>query len=106
MITGFTRELCSCDSYIKGKAYEEELSGDFLESCCGWSHDLCRDLDFVPIPDLNCFGFRLTCKETATEACKNDVKAFHTIWAEVPPKDDEACFNAYKETELWATSCN
>ena len=105
MIAGLTRNMDACDSYLKDEAYTEEL-WEVVESSCGCSYPNCRELNVVYLPEPSFWHFRFTCKETATAACRTSVKEFTNIWAEVPTKDDEVCFNAYQETKLWATSCN
>ena len=105
MISGFTRNIGSCCSYMSDCAHNKEL-WEPVESSCGCSYPLCRELNVVRMPDPIYWDFRFTCKETATEACRTSVKEFTKIWVEVPTKDDYVCYNAYKETELWATSCS
>ena len=108
---GFVQNLQyrSCDSYLKDEEDREELRLS-VRSSCGCSLPIptlgCRDLNVVSIPDPICYSFRLTCKQTATEACKTSVKEFAKIWITVPTKDDEDCFCKYKETKLVATSCS
>ena len=97
--------MASCCSYMNDCANKELWES--VESSCECFHPLlCRDLNVVRMPDPIYWDFRFTCKETATAACRNSVNEFTKIWAEVPTKDDEVCFHAYKETKLWATSCN
>ena len=105
MIAGFTRNMASCYSYMKDGSYVKEL-WESIESSCGCSYPLCRDLNVFRFPDPIFWHFRFSCKETATAACRTSVKEVTKIWAKVPTEDDKVCFNAYKETKLWATSCN
>ena len=104
-MAGFTRSMRYCDSYLKNQGYVDAILHIMVTTCgCSRIKPKCRDLDVVSIPDP-IWPFQFTCKETATAACKTSAKLVPTIWIKVPPKDD-VCFNAYKETEMLATSCN
>ena len=95
-----------CDSYLKDQGYVDAILHNMVTTCgCSRIKPQCRDLTVVQIPNP-LWSHRLTCKETATAECKFSAKLVPLIWKKVPTKDDKECFNAYKETESLATSCN
>lgn len=105
-MAGFIRSMGPCDSYLKDQGYVAEILHNMGTTCgCNQSKPMCRDLKVVQIHNP-LWPYRFTCKETATAGCKSAAKLVPTIWIKVPPKDNKECFNAYKETEILATSCN
>ena len=101
--------LLFCDSYLKDEPDVQELWDSLTTSCgCSDIDHLCRDLNVVPTPNpIISWIYRLTCRETATVACKNAIESVIAtkMWREVPTKNDKVCFNLYKEMKLWYTSC-
>ena len=105
-MAGFMRSMHSCDSYLKDKGYVYGLVHAMVTTCgCIQNKLLCRDLNVDPISNP-IWPYHFTCKETATAGCKTSAKLVTAIWSKVPPKDDKVCFNAYKEIENLAASCN
>ena len=121
--------LFFCDSYHllpPTHATTDEVMLPIVSSCGCSLHDpqpcplpfapfalctLCRDLDVVPIPNFP--DYRLTCKKTATPACKSSVEIWTKVWKKVPNKClknstfcNDFCYEFYKETQIWASSCN
>ena len=95
-----------CDSYLSDEAYVNELF-EAITPKCGFSDYMsCRYINICPITNPINWVLRITCNKTATAACKSSVKDITKIWIKVLTKDDKVCFNAYKETEMWASSCN
>jgi len=102
----FIRHMRLCD--WADEAVVDELWDSIISSCgCSHTKPLCRGLNVVPAPNpIISWAHRLTCKKTATMACKTSVKEATKMWIKVPNKSDKGCFALYNETKLSATSCN
>ena len=106
IMAGFMYNKNMCDSYLKDEAYVNELFESIKPNCgCIDPYPPCRYINIDPIHNPISWVLRISCKKNATAACKSSVKDITKIWMKVPPKDDKVCFNAYKETEMWASSC-
>ena len=105
-MAGFMDTKNPCDSYLKDTTTHQVMLS-ILSSCgCSDAQPLCRDLDVARISDPISWTYRLTCKTTGAPACKASVEVWTKVWEKVPPKEDKVCFDSYKETQIWATSCN
>ena len=101
--------LRACKSYLKDQDYVKAFEKwKTMYSSCGCSehYPQCRYLYVTERPKPISWMWRFTCKETATAACKISVKDVPKIWIKVPTEDDKMCFDFYKETQFWASSCN
>ena len=106
-MAGFMDNMGPCDSYLKDTTTHQVMMS--IMSSCGCStmgRPLCRDLNVVEKPDPISWPYRLTCKSTAALACKTAVEVWTKVYKKVPNKDDKFCFDFYKETQVWAKSCN
>ena len=105
-MAGFMDNMGPCDSYLKDTTTDQVMLS-IVSSCgCTLGRPLCRDLNVVLKPDPISWPYRLTCKNTAAPACKTSVEVWTKVYKKVPPKEDKLCFDFYKETQIWAKSCN
>ena len=94
--------ISDCDPYLLGggenlRRYLRHL----IKACkCDYGPDRCKELD-LDLKD----GY-LTCKQTASDACRRCSKGLFDVWDEVPKEEDEYCTNFYNKCKNLDDSCN
>ena len=110
----------NCASYTKPGPYAHELLHNLTISgtkpgdggLCGCpttsltSFGPCRDLDLYLILDNIFWRYWISCRPTATVACKTAVKELANAWIKVPTDEDKFCADFYNGAQFWNDTCN